>query len=113
MKRVTRATSSFVADETPIRPNKKLKQESPERVVVENASEDSKDVQGVESLVKEEEQEEEVEGVLLHPELTFSYQDAVDHLTKHDDRWSPLMASYKCRIFEGQQDGKFESLQRA
>lgn len=51
-------------------------------------------------------EEEDTEGVLLHPKLSFVYQDAVDHLIAVDDRWSSLMSSYKCRIFEGEQTGE-------
>lgn len=57
--------------------------------------------------VEEAEHKAEEEGVLLHPPLTFSYQDARDHLIGCDGRFKPLMDAFVCKPFEGQQTEPF------
>ncbi|KAM0751658.1 DNA glycosylase [Meredithblackwellia eburnea MCA 4105] len=50
----------------------------------------------------------EEEGVLLHPALTFKYEDARKHLENVDARWGTLMDRLKCKPFEGEQTAPFE-----
>ena len=51
--------------------------------------------------------EAEKEGVLLHPALTFSYEDARTHLTAVDPRWEAVMGRLKCKPYEGEQTEAF------
>ncbi|KAG0658600.1 hypothetical protein C6P46_005720 [Rhodotorula mucilaginosa] len=58
----------------------------------------------VESAEREGEKEH---AVLLHPELTFEYQDAKDHLTRVDPRFGVIMDQLPCKPFQGEQNEPF------
>ena len=49
----------------------------------------------------------EVDCVLVHPPLTFSYGEARAHLEQTDPRWKPLMDRLKCKPYEGDHDRPF------
>lgn len=49
----------------------------------------------------------EQEGVLLHPALTFKFQDAKMHLNSVDTRWGAMIDKLICSAFEGDQKEAF------
>ncbi|GAA5988903.1 hypothetical protein JCM10908_006219 [Rhodotorula pacifica] len=52
-------------------------------------------------------QAEEEHAVLLHPELTFKYEDAKQHLASVDPRFKVIMEQLPCKPFEGEQKEPF------
>ncbi|POY76284.1 hypothetical protein BMF94_0479 [Rhodotorula taiwanensis] len=64
--------------------------------------------QKIHEWVESAEKEGEKEGaVLLHPELTFKFEDAREHLAQVDPRWRTVMDQLPCKPFQGEQKEPF------
>lgn len=49
----------------------------------------------------------ETEGILMHPKMIFSFEDARRHLIRIDTRWEPLMDKLKCTPFQEESETPF------